>query len=398
MLALPACTFRPRAAERAQSRAPSSSSAAADVRPSAVRCSRERAASRGHGGRERVDPASAPCRAMAGGDDRERARTTPRHGRARACAERLARHQAIAATSACRLVPALHSRDAYRDPQQATPLNPATPWARPAGLEPATRGLEGRCSIQLSYGRKRVGSTTYSTPGVPSTASSNHGVTIRTRFGPPGAGWQGGDASAPGQLHVEPPQVLRREEVRPQMGVALRDDRRGAHAVAGGQRFRRFPSPWCTRRSVNASVRQPICRPGGTPGSIGRSHRQRCRVHGPGTKKQMPVCTPMGPPLLQGQGARGTGGTTAVVITETAIGVEVPRSRSAQRAGDVCCRVKGPPADRREVSGRRAEWAQRRRDRGCTRGFGAAGGGDVLDVSSFGLRRGRYDSPSMTKS
>jgi hypothetical protein len=49
--------------------------------------------------------------------------------------------------------------------------------ARPAGLEPATPGLEGRCSIQLSYGRVLVINIR-----VQPLAISTSCVVTRTRF------------------------------------------------------------------------------------------------------------------------------------------------------------------------------------------------------------------------
>ncbi len=39
-------------------------------------------------------------------------------------------------------------------------MDPLSIMVRPAGLEPATYGLEGRCSIRLSYGRLELHSCT----------------------------------------------------------------------------------------------------------------------------------------------------------------------------------------------------------------------------------------------
>ena len=52
---------------------------------------------------------------------------------------------------------------------------------RPAGLEPATLGLEGRCSIQMSYGRiKLVGVERFELP----TSCSQSRRATRLRYTP----------------------------------------------------------------------------------------------------------------------------------------------------------------------------------------------------------------------
>ena len=52
--------------------------------------------------------------------------------------------------------------------------------ARPAGIEPATHGLEGRCSIQLSYGCIQVGVTGFE----PATYGSQNRRATRLRYTP----------------------------------------------------------------------------------------------------------------------------------------------------------------------------------------------------------------------
>jgi hypothetical protein len=116
--------------------------------------------------------------------------------------------------------------DAAASATSKCPAKTSGSLARPAGLEPATGDLEGRCSIQLSYGRVPEVSTTYCMRCAASTASRNHGVTNCTVFAC-GTGRHGRTrASSARQPDVEALQVLLREKIVPQVCVTLRYERR----------------------------------------------------------------------------------------------------------------------------------------------------------------------------
>ena len=59
----------------------------------------------------------------------------------------------------------------------------AVSQARQAGLEPTTLGLEGRCSIQLSYWREAIFSATYIIASRPGSSLRSFNVAWCTCFG-----------------------------------------------------------------------------------------------------------------------------------------------------------------------------------------------------------------------
>ena len=114
---------------------------------------------------------------------------------------------------------------------------------------------------------------------------------------------------------------------------------------------------------------------------------------------EVPVCTPMRPPYLQGHAARGTGRATARDdASYRDRGRSTKSSSPTLPVGDVLQGHAATRPDARSVRGVRPVSMLQRRRRGPLRGFWAGAEGGGPSASSLGLSLGRYDSPSMTKS
>jgi hypothetical protein len=73
-------------------------------------------------------------------------------------------------------------REGRRFPEDCLAQRPAKRVTRPAGLEPATPGLEGRCSIQLSYGRVWNESVSVASQGKQHDLYVDPGLKIARKF------------------------------------------------------------------------------------------------------------------------------------------------------------------------------------------------------------------------
>jgi hypothetical protein len=193
-------------------------------------------------------------------------------------------------------------------PDQYDPVEPARPdraifaaarsqMARPAGLEPATPGLEGRCSIRLSYGRPRSKRAS-NRPAFSKSERFFHLVGVEG-FEPPTHCSQSSCAT---RLRYTPncgPLYRHREDVPPAPGRAASPRRSGA--MVRNSRWRVNQVPAGTYKKTAAHWAPPLLLHSATGNIRSRSADVRARYPHPalrcarGLRPAFPVLRRTGP-------------------------------------------------------------------------------------------------------